>query len=90
MSVSVQLLDALKSSLGGVSDYSIARKIGVTQQAISQVRQNNVKLSIEKAIQICKLANLDAQKWILRLYAERAKSQDEIDLISDLQNRLAA
>ncbi len=93
MSVSCELLDALKSSLGGISDYRAAQVLGVKQPTMSQYRNDRCPLSAEKVIQICKLADLDPEFWILQLYierAERAQNRDEASILKTLQSRTAA
>ena len=90
MSASIELLDTLKASFGGLSDYAAARKIGVTQQSISQIRNGATKFSTEKALFICELADLNAGEWLLRLYKERAKCDAEKETLDMLINRMVA
>lgn len=90
MSVSIELLDALKASQGGVSDYKAAQLIGVKQPTMSQYRNGKCPLSAEKVLLICDLADLDAKEWLLKLYRERAKCTEEIEVIDTLLTRMAA
>lgn len=90
MSASIELLDAFKASFGGLSDYAAARKLGVAQASISQIRNGITKFSIENALRICEMSDLDVNEWLLRLYAERAKSDSEKNALDCLLNRIAA
>lgn len=90
MSVTRELLDALKASNGGLSDYRISKLIGVAQPTMIKYNKNQLSLSAEKVILVCKLLNLDPSDWVLRLYLERAKCTDEIDVLNDLRTRTAA
>lgn len=90
MSVTRELLDALKASNGGLSDYRIAKLIGVAQPTVIKYNKNQLSLSAEKVILVCKLLDLDPSDWVLRLYLERAKCTDEIDVLNDLRSRAAA
>jgi len=90
MSVSTDLLDALKASQGNASDYRAAKLLCVTQQTISKYRTDQCPLSAEKVILACELAGLDPIEWLLKLQAERAKSTAEKDLWNNLLTRTAA
>lgn len=90
MSVSIELLDAFKAAMGGISDYAVHRKIGLSQQGISRVRQGDSNFSPEKVLLICEMADLDAVDWLLRWHRERAKCDKEKDVFDQVLKRLAA
>lgn len=90
MSVSSDLLEALKSALNLASDYSAAPIIGVSQQMLSQVRQNRSHFSPEKVLILCEMADLDAVDWLLRWHRERAKCDKEKQVFDQVLARLAA
>ncbi len=90
MSVSIELLDRLKSAQGGVSDYRAAQLLGVKQPTMSQYRNGRCPLSPEKVIIACQLAGLDPLEWLMRLQLERARCDSEKALWNDALNRLAA
>lgn len=90
MSVSIELLDAFKSAMGGISDYASAPKLGVSQQMVSMIRKKRSNFSPEKALFICEMANLDGLDWLLRLYRERAKCDSEKKAIDGLISRMVA
>lgn len=90
MCVSAELLDALKACKGGVSDYQIAKELGVKQQTVSCYRRGLAQIPSEKAVSICKQANLNPAEWLLKLHRERAKCTEEVSIYDDLLSRLAA
>ncbi len=93
MSVTRELLDTLKATYGKASDYKAAQLIGVSQPTMTKYNKNELFLSPEKVILICKLTDLDPEYWVLRLYAERAEranSTDEAAIINKLITRMAA
>lgn len=90
MSVSVELLELLKSSQGACSDYRAAQLLRVGQPQICKYRNGERPLSAEKVILACELAGLDPIEWLLKLQAERAKSSAEKDLWNDVLTRMAA
>lgn len=90
MSISIELLDALKASQGNASDYRAAKLLCVTQPMVSKYRSEAAQMSPEKVILACNLAGLNATEWILRLQSESAKSDIEKSIWEDLLNRLAA
>lgn len=90
MSVSIDLLEALKASQGGCSDYRAAQLLGVGQPQICKYRNETLPLSAEKIILACELAGLDPVEWLLKLHAERAKCTAEKDIWNDLLTRMAA
>jgi hypothetical protein len=90
MSVSTDLLDALKASQGGCSDYRAAQLLCVAQPVVSKYRNGVMPLSAEKVILACEIAGFDPIPWLLRLQAERAKCTAEKDIWEGLLNSMAA
>lgn len=90
MSVSIELLDAFKSAIGGVSDYRVARLIGVSQPTVSKIRQGDTRWPPEKVLLLCEMADLDAVDWLLRWHRERAKCDKEKAVFDLVLTRLAA
>lgn len=88
MLVSVQVLEALKASQGGCSDYRAAKILGVGQPTICQYRNGERPLSPEKLIIACELADLNAAEWLMRLKLERARCDKEKAIWNDLLNRV--
>ena len=90
MSLTRELLDALKASNGGLSDYRVAKLIGVTQPSMTKYNNGDMPLSPEKVLFICEMLDLDAVDWLLRLYRERAKCDKEKNILDALRSRAAA
>lgn len=90
MSVSIDLLEALKASQGVCSDYKAAQLLGVAQQTIGKYKHGTIPLSAEKVIIACELAGFDPIEWLFKLHAERAKCTAEKDIWNNLLHRLAA
>ncbi len=90
MSVSVELLEILKASQGGCSDYKAAQLLGVGQPQICKYRNGERPLSAEKIIKACELADEDPIEWLLKLQAERARCTAEKDIWNGLLTRMAA
>lgn len=90
MSVTLELLEALKASQGNCSDYRAAKILGVAQPQICKYRNGERPLSPEKVLFICELAGLNGLDWLLRLYRERAKCDTEKSALDRLRSRAAA
>ena len=90
MSITVDLLDAFKSAMGGISDYRAAQLLSVKQPTMSGWRNDRCPMSPEKVLIACEMAHLDAVDWLLALYRERAKCDKEKDLLDSIKTRLAA
>ena len=90
MSVSADVIDALKAARNGLSDYAAAPIIGVSQQMISQIRNNRSHLSPEKILLTCEMAGIDSVEWLLKYHRERAKCDKEKAVYDTLLRRLVA
>lgn len=90
MTVSIDLLDAFKSAMGGVSDYRVARLIGVSQPTVSKIRLGDTRWPPEKVLLLCEMAELDSVDWLLRWHRERAKCDKEKAVFDSVLARLAA
>lgn len=90
MSVTRELLDALKAANGGLSDYRIKTIIGVSQSMMTNYNKGTDRLAPEKVLLICEMLHLDAVDYLLRLYRERAKCDAEKNLLDSLRTRMAA
>lgn len=90
MSVSTDLLAALKASQGGCSDYRLAKLLGVAQPTIHKYQNDQCPLSAEKVILACDIAGLDRVDWLLRLQLERARCDAEKEVWQSLRSRAAA
>lgn len=90
MSVTRELLDALKATNGGLSDYRVKALIGVSQSMMTKYNNGTDRLAPEKVLLICEMLDLDAVDWLLKLYRERAKCDKEKTALDGIRQRLAA
>lgn len=84
-----ELLDAAKAAHSIPSDYALAKAIGVTTSAISNVRTGRNGIDDATAIKIAELAGLDAGYVIACAHSERAKSDPERAAWKSIVSRLA-
>ena len=90
MSVTRNLLDSLKATSGGLSDYRVAKIIGVSQSTMTKYNKDDLPLSAEKVILICKHLETDPYPWLLRMRIERAKCDAEKEVWESALTRMAA
>lgn len=77
MATTIDFLDALKARNGGLSDYAVAKVLGVTRGAISHYRNNRSFLDDTTAIKVANLLKIEPGYVMASCHAERAKSADE-------------
>jgi len=90
MSITRELLDALKACNGGLSDYRVAKIIGVTQQTMTKYNREQLSLSPERVISACNYLGIDPYSWLVRLQIERAKCDAEKEVWESALTRMAA
>lgn len=90
MSVTRELLDMLKATDGGISDYRVAKIIGVTQQTMTKYNKEQLTLSPERILLACKYLDKDPYFWLLKLQIERAKCDAEKEVWQEALIRAAA
>jgi transcriptional regulator with XRE-family HTH domain len=72
----VQYLDAVKARFGLVSDYSVAKKLGFTQTAVSQYRHGRRFFDDDAALIVAQVLDLEPIVVIAAANAERAKTPE--------------
>lgn len=77
MNTTIEFLDAVKSKHGVVSDYALAKVLGVKQQTVNCYRHKNVALGDETAIRVAELLELEPATVLAAVHAERAKTEKE-------------
>jgi len=77
MRTTIEFLDALKSKHGGISDYALAKILGVTQQTVSRYRTGRDFLGDSTSICIAELLKIDAGYVIACVHSERARKESE-------------
>lgn len=90
MTVTIELLDALKASNGGASDYRAAKLLGLSQPTVSNYRTGLKHFSDEKLVLVCSMLGIDPAPYLVRMQIERAKSDIGRDTWNALLARLAA
>lgn len=90
MSVTRELLDMLKATDGGLSDYRVAKIIGVTQQTMTKYNKEQLSLSPERIISACEFLGKDPYLWLVKLNAERARCTAEKEVWESALTRMAA
>lgn len=88
MTSTVELLDRLKLHRAIPSDYQLAKALGVTQQTISRYRVGKDSFSDSTALKVAELLDMDPAIVAATAHAERAKSDPERAMWSDLIRRL--
>jgi len=77
MKTTIEFLDELKLKRGGISDYAVAKLLGMTTQAISKYRTRRYFLGDETAIRVAELLEMDPSFVMACVHFERAKTQAE-------------
>ena len=77
MGTTVNFLDAVKSRRGVISDYQLAKIIGVSQQTVSRYRVGKDYLGDSTAIRVAELLEIDPAIVVAAAHAERAKKPEE-------------
>ncbi len=77
MKTTVEFLDAVKAKNGGISDYALAKVLGVTQQTVSRYRTKKDYLGDAMAIRVAELLEIDSAFVLACSHAERAKGEAE-------------
>lgn len=68
-----QLLELLRAKLGGVTDYRLAKVLGMAQQSISTIMVNGGTLSDENAVKLALELDLPPSYVIICMHWQRAK-----------------
>lgn len=75
MITTIQLTNAAAKALGGVSDYRLAKELGIRATTISNWRNRGTVMDDETAEKAAELAGFDAGYVLACLAAERAKNK---------------
>lgn len=76
MKQSMDYLDQAKIKLGIESDYSMAKELGLTKQAISNYRNGKTSMDVYAACRIADVLKIDPMEVIAAANAEREKNED--------------
>jgi hypothetical protein len=73
----IEYLDAVKARYGLVSDYALAKKLGITQTSISGYRARRRFFDDEAALTVAQVLDIEPICVIAAANAERAKSPEQ-------------
>jgi len=77
MSVTIELIDKLKESLGVSSDYAVAKALGITTQRMSNYRTGRNNFDNLMVFKVCDILQIDPGETLVRINAERSKRPAE-------------
>lgn len=77
MNTTLEYLDAVKSKLGGASDYRLAKVLGVAQQTVSGYRVNGFEMDDKVCLKVAEILGIDAAIVLASIHAKRAKTEAE-------------
>ncbi|GDY26026.1 hypothetical protein AHAT_19160 [Agarivorans sp. Toyoura001] len=83
MITTLELLDGLKARRDISSDYKLAKYLGITQQAVSKLR-NGTSMSEEMAFKIADDLEMDAELVVLSILLEKAKNERTKSILKKL------
>ncbi|KDP85624.1 hypothetical protein CF70_013080 [Cupriavidus sp. SK-3] len=89
MKTTVEFLDAVSRKMGGVSDYAIAKQLGVTRAAVSRYRNGLSGFDDETAIRVARILDIDPACVLLAAHAERTKTPEARNVFAALADRFA-
>jgi transcriptional regulator with XRE-family HTH domain len=86
----IEYLDAAKVRLGITSDYALAKKLGISQPAISNYRSGRSRIDDDVALTIAEILGLNPLQVIAAANAERAKTPEARARWSGLMEKFSA
>ncbi|MFZ6732249.1 helix-turn-helix domain-containing protein [Undibacterium sp. Ji42W] len=72
----IEYLNAAKKHLGVESDYALAKRLGVTKQAIGAAMSGKSTLSDETAVKVAQALGIHAGLVLLDMHRERAHTPE--------------
>lgn len=88
MKTTIQFLDEAKRILGDVSDYRLAKVIGVNQSTMSHYRQGTRVIDDYAGAKIAEILQIDSMIVISAANAEREKTEERRTFWSEKYNAL--
>ncbi|HZX30764.1 MAG TPA: DUF3693 domain-containing protein [Rhodocyclaceae bacterium] len=76
MKTTVEFLDEISSRSDGISDYAIAKQLGITRQSVSNYRTGKSHFDETTAYKAAKLLDLEPAYVLACSQAERAKTPE--------------
>ncbi|MGM9480318.1 hypothetical protein ACS5PN_03900 [Roseateles sp. NT4] len=85
----IELLDLAKHRQGDVTDYRIAKLLGITSAHVTHYRSKGVKPSNPVAMRLAELAGVDPAEAVLAVNLERATSPEDREVWEMLLSRMS-
>lgn len=77
MRTTIEYLDAISQRNGGISDYAIAKKLGITRSSVSNYRNHKSFFDDSTALEVAKLLEISPVDVLINIHTERAKKPAE-------------
>ncbi|MBZ0105543.1 MAG: hypothetical protein K8H84_07910 [Sulfuricella denitrificans] len=88
MNTTIDFLDAVKAKHGLVSDYALAKELGVRQSCIGNYRAKRSYLDDLMAVKVAEALEIDPMYVIASANAERSKKAEEKKVWTDILEKL--
>jgi predicted transcriptional regulator len=75
MKTTIDYLNAIKAKTGAVSDYALAKEMGITRAAVSIYMAKKRTFSDETALKVARILDIDASEVLLAAHIERSQSE---------------
>lgn len=74
MKTTLDYLNDVKAKTGAASDYALSKELGVSRQAISDLRLRNGHLSDETCLKVASILEIEPSEVILSIHFEKSKT----------------
>lgn len=78
----IEFIDTLKSRYNLPSDYAAAKKLGISKQQVSKIRNNGTTLDDCSAFKIAELLDLQPAYVVACMNLERAENAEKKELVN--------
>jgi predicted transcriptional regulator len=89
MKTTLEFLEAVRSKLGGASDYAIAKELGISRSAVSKYRNGMGGFDDETAVKVARLLDVDPAAVVTAAHAERTKNPELRRVWASLADRFS-
>ncbi|HEY8085315.1 MAG TPA: DUF3693 domain-containing protein [Methylophilaceae bacterium] len=88
MNTTIDYLDAVKIRHGVVSDYALAKILGISQPTISNYRVKLSPMDDKVCIRVAELLKIEPAAVLASVHIDRAKSEDEKKVWKSIYDRV--
>lgn len=78
----IDLLNRVKAAYSLPSDYALAKKIGISKQAVSRYMKNGAVMDDKVAFTVSELLNLNPAQVVACMHVERAQNAHDEKLVN--------